>query len=181
MLVLASRSPRRAELLTAAGIAYEIRVADIDETHRPGEGPIEYSLRLAREKAQAVEAAPGETVLGADTIVLLDGEIMGKPRDEQDAARMLTALSGRQHDVITGVCLRRGDLLVLESAVTSVWFQRLSAEEIGWYVASGEPLDKAGAYGIQGLASRFIDRIDGSWTNVVGLPVALVYRMLPRV
>ena len=181
MLVLASRSPRRAELLTAAGIAYEIRVSDIDESHRPGEGPVEYSLRLAREKALAVEASPTEIVLGADTIVLLDGEIMGKPRDAQDAARMLTALSGRQHEVITGVCLRRGDLLVLESAVTAVWFQPLSDEEIGWYVSSGEPLDKAGAYGIQGLASRFIDRIDGSWTNVVGLPVALVYRMLPHV
>lgn len=181
MLVLASRSPRRAELLTAAGIAYEIRVADIDEAHLPGEGPLEYSLRLARGKALAVEAEPQELVLGADTIVLVDGEIMGKPKDDEDAARMLTALSGRQHQVITGVCLRRGETVVTESAVTDVWFQPLSQEEIGWYVASGEPLDKAGAYGIQGLASRFIDRIEGSWTNVVGLPVALVYRMLARV
>jgi septum formation protein len=180
MLVLASRSPRRAELLTAAGIAYEIRVADIDESHRPGESPVEYCARLAREKALAVPALPDEIVLGADTTVIVDDEIMGKPSDEEDAARMLSVLSGRRHEVITGVCLRRGDMLLVETATTAVWFQSLSDAEIGWYISSGEPFDKAGAYGIQGLASRFVDRIDGSWTNVVGLPVALVYRLLAR-
>ena len=178
MLILASRSPRRAELLSAAGIEFRVRVADIDETPRAGEKALDYSLRLAREKALAVEAAPDEVVLGADTIVLLDGEIMGKPRDDADAVRMLGALAGREHEVITGVCLRRGGVVRCEAAVTKVRFARLTGDDIAAYAASGEPSDKAGAYAIQGLASRFVERIEGSYSNVVGLPVELVWRML---
>lgn len=180
MLILASRSPRRAELLTAAGIDFTVRVADIDETPRAGEAPEDYALRLAREKASAVDASEKETVLAADTIVVLDGEIMGKPRDASDARRMLTALSGRRHDVITAVCLRSGEEAHAEAVVTGVWFAPLTDAEIDWYVASGEPMDKAGAYGIQGLASRFVERIEGSYSNVVGLPVAVVYQLLSR-
>jgi septum formation protein len=178
-LVLASRSPRRAELLTAAGIEFTVRAADVDETPRDGEDPREYVLRLAEEKARAGEASDDETVLAADTTVVLGNEIMGKPADAADAARMLRALAGQGHEVITAICLRRGDRVVLDIASTSVWFAPLSEAEIADYVASGEPMDKAGAYGIQGLASKFIDRIEGSYTNVVGLPVALVYRMSP--
>jgi septum formation protein len=177
-LVLASRSPRRAELLAAAGIAFTVRAADIDETPRTGEAPRDYVLRIAEEKARAVPSSESETVLAADTSVVLGTEIMGKPTDAADAARMLRALAGRKHEVITAVCLKRGQYVVRDCETTSVWFARLTDDEIESYVASGEPMDKAGAYGIQGLASRFIDRIDGSYSNVVGLPVALVYRRL---
>jgi len=177
-LVLASRSPRRAELLTAAGIEFTIRTADIDETPRAGEDPMDYVLRLAEEKACAVPCNADETILAADTTVVLDGAILGKPLDRADAVRMLGALSERRHEVITGVCLRSPQRTVREACVTAVWFAPMSAAEIEEYVASDEPMDKAGAYGIQGVASRYIDRIEGSYTNVVGLPVALVYRLL---
>lgn len=178
MLILASRSPRRAELLTAAGIDFTIRVADIDETPRPGEQPLEFALRMAAEKAAAVPVETGEIILAADTIVVVDKEIMGKPRDKADATRMLQVLSGRPHQVLTAICLRCPEKTRVDSASTVVWFQPLTDAEIDWYVESGEPMDKAGAYGIQGLASRFITRIEGSYSNVVGLPVALVYRLL---
>lgn len=178
MLILASKSPRRAELLAAAGIDFTVRTADIDETPRENEKPLEFALRMAAEKAAAVEFRNNETILAADTIVVLGSEIMGKPRDAADATRMLRALSGQAHHVITAVCLRSADRLVVESASTQVWFAAMSDEEIAWYVASGESMDKAGAYGIQGLASRFIPAIEGSWSNVVGLPTELVYRML---
>ncbi len=125
-----------------------------------------------------MQASDDEIVLGADTTVVLRNEIMGKPKDALDAARMLRALSGNRHEVITGICLKRGDRVVRDIACTSVWFAPLSDTEIADYVASGEPMDKAGAYGIQGLASKFVDRIDGSYSNVVGLPVALTYRLL---
>jgi septum formation protein len=174
-LVLASRSARRAELLAAAGIPFTVAAADIDETPSPGEVPLEYVRRLAREKAAAV---PGEFVLAADTIVIVDGEIMGKPTDRADAIRMLEALSGREHDVITAVCLRRPEETIVSCEITRVRFASMTAAEIGEYVDSGEPMDKAGAYGIQGLASRYAERIEGSYSNVVGLPVALVYRLL---
>ena len=177
-LILASRSPRRAELLEAAGIEFTIRVADVDETPRPDELPAHYVERLAREKASAVTSTATETVLAADTTVVLDCLILGKPEDARDAKRMLTALSGRTHEVMTGICLKRGDLIISEVASTTVWFAPMDAAEIDDYVASGEPMDKAGAYGIQGIASRFIERIDGSYSNVVGLPVARVYRHL---
>ena len=177
-LILASGSPRRAELLTAAGIAFIVQAADIDETPRPGEAAPDYALRLAREKAAGV---CGPLVLAADTIVVLDGEIMGKPVDAADAIRMLQALSGREHDVITAVSLRRDDVELFQAETTRVSFVPLSEAEVREYVASGEPMDKAGAYGIQGLASRYVDRIDGSYSNVVGLPMALVYRLLREI
>jgi septum formation protein len=178
MLVLASRSPRRAGLLAAAGIEFRVRPADVDETPGAGEDPEQYALRVAGDKAAAVTLADHETVLAADTVVALAGEIMGKPKDAADASRMLAALSGRRHDVITAICLRNAGVVVRESSSTAVWFAHLTAQEIEWYVASGEPMDKAGAYGIQGLASRFIARIEGDYPNVVGLPVARVYRLL---
>jgi septum formation protein len=177
--VLASRSPRRSELLTAAGIPFVVRAADIDETPLPGELPRDYVLRMAEEKARAVHITESEIVLAADTTVVLGTEILGKPVDADDAARMLTALSGRRHEVLTGVCLVRSDgRMALEAASTAVWFGAMSAAEIEAYVASGEPMDKAGAYAIQGIASRWIERIEGSYGNVVGLPVALVYGLL---
>jgi septum formation protein len=177
-LVLASRSPRRAELLRAAGIDFTVRVADIDETPRSGELPGEYVLRLAEEKALAVAAAVDEIILAADTTVVLGDEILGKPESALDAARMLRALSGQRHDVITGICLKRGTEVVRDMTTTAVWFAPLDESEIADYVGSGEPMDKAGAYAIQGVASRFVDRIEGSYANVVGLPVALIYRHL---
>jgi septum formation protein len=178
VLVLASKSPRRAELLAAAGVEFTVRTADIGETPFAGEKALDFALRMAAEKAAAVEPGVGEVVLAADTIVVVDTEIMGKPRDAADAARMLRALSGRGHEVITAVCLRSAAKTVVDSASTRVWFAGLSEDEIAWYVASGEPMDKAGAYGIQGWASRFIPRIEGSYSNVVGLPVALVCERL---
>jgi septum formation protein len=182
-VVLASRSPRRAELLTAAGIPFVVRAADIDETPRDGELPREYVLRMAEEKARAVAMAESETVLAADTTVVLGTEILGKPVDAADAVRMLRALAGQRHEVLTGVCVLRGagtGRMALEVASTAVWFSAMSADEIEEYVASGEPMDKAGAYAIQGIASRWVERIEGSYGNVVGLPVALVYRMIAR-
>ncbi len=176
-LVLASGSPRRSELLRAAGIDFTVRVADVDEKVLPNELPRDYVVRLSREKAQAV-AADGEIVLGADTTVVVLNEIIGKPVDAKDAERMLRLLSGKWHEVLTGVSLVNDGKTTSDVAVTRVKFAKLSDEEIGWYVASGEPMDKAGAYGIQGHASRFIERIEGSYSNVVGLPVQMVYRML---
>jgi septum formation protein len=178
MIVLASHSPRRAELLRSAGFEFVVRAADIDETPRPGEAALNYACRLAEEKNLAVESAPDEIVLAADTVVVLDSEIMGKPVDSAHARRMLTALSGRKHEVITAISLRSGRRILNDSESTAVWFSPLSEDEIESYVASGEPMDKAGAYGIQGIASRYIDRIEGSYTNVVGLPVAMVYRRM---
>lgn len=177
MLILASQSPRRRELLERAGISFEVYVAGVPEEIRPGESPQDYVCRLAKAKASA---APGQLVLGADTVVVLDKLILEKPTDAADAARMLRLLSGREHSVITGVCLRVGESCLVESSETRVRFLELSAAEIDMYVASGEPADKAGAYAIQGLASKFIDRIEGDYCNVVGLPVSLVYRMLKQ-
>jgi septum formation protein len=180
-IILASRSPRRAELLSAAGIAFDVLAADVDETPRPGEDPAAYVERLAIDKANAVLALrPGARVLGADTTVTVNGEILGKPIDAADATRMLRLLSGRPHLVHTGVALAsaRG----IESGVdtTRVWFDAMTDEDISWYVATGEPVDRAGAYAIQGFASRFIPRIEGSYSNVVGLPVAMVSSILKK-
>lgn len=181
MLILASASPRRAELLRAAGIEFTVRVADVDETLLPGEVPRAYVQRLAQQKAQAVVQA-GELVLGADTTVVINSdegsEIAGKPVDAEDARRMLRQLSGQWHAVLTGVALVRGVRVLTNVDVTRVKFAPLSEEEVNWYVATGEPMDKAGAYGIQGYASRFIEGIEGSYANVVGLPVQMVYRMM---
>jgi septum formation protein len=198
MIVLASASPRRQELLRYAGIPFTVQPADIDETPRPGESPRGYAERLAREKALAVAAMqPQHYVLGADTIVVIDDAILGKPRDPADAARMLRMLSGRTHSVITGVCvvkpeargqgsgagdkerLRTGNRdLRTVSECTLVTMCEISDDEIDDYIATGEPTDKAGAYAIQGIASRWIPRIEGDYSNVVGLPVARVYAML---
>ena len=179
MLILASASPRRAELLRSAGIPFLARpAAGVDETPLEGESPEACAVRLAEAKARAVNAGAGEIVLGADTIVVVDGLILGKPTDDTDAARMLEALSGRRHQVITGICLRADAETVRDFAVTEVWFAPLSARDIANYVATGEPHDKAGGYAIQGVASRFIERIEGNYQNVVGLPVELVWRKL---
>jgi len=155
-----------------------VRVAPVDETPLHGERPEEYVVRLAERKALGVEAAPDEIVLGADTTVVVGSAMLGKPADDREARRMLLQLSGRRHQVLTGICLRRGGQVIRDWAATQVWFSALSRPEIREYVASGEPLDKAGAYAIQGLASRFVERIEGCYFNVVGLPVALVYHHL---
>ena len=189
-LVLASASPRRAELLRAAGFAFETCPVDVDEGARAGEAAASYVRRLAAEKsalaAMAVQgpagveedAREGVVVLGADTAVVVDGEILGKPRDNSDAAAMLRRLSGRRHDVMTGVSVRTCADEVGRVETTAVSFAPLRPDEIAWYVASGEGRDKAGAYAIQGLASRFVSRIEGSYSNVVGLPLACVYELL---
>ncbi len=178
MLILASKSPRRAEILTQAGFAFLVRAADVDEARLEGEAPDAYVRRLAVEKARAVAVEEGEIVLGADTVVVIGGHVLGKPRDMAEAARMLRLLSGAEHEVITGICLRTREREVADSAITRVQFSAMSESEIGAYVVSGEPMDKAGAYAIQGLAARYIERIDGCYFNVVGLPVSLVYRRL---
>ena len=224
-LVLASASPRRAELLRAAGFTFETLVVEIDETQRPGEEPAAYVRRLAMEKSAGALAAlhgPAEAghyvrgaaeaghhvrgdvasdgphsdrsyvvsgfsrtigddepvILGADTTVVVDGQILGKPRDEGDAARMLRRLSGGRHHVLTGVSLRRDAIEAGRVETTAVDFMPLNEADVAWYVASGEGRDKAGAYAIQGLASRFVTRIEGSYSNVVGLPVHTVLALL---
>ena len=205
-VVLASASPRRAELLRAAGLAFETLAVDVDEAVRPGEASKDYVRRLAREKSAEAQRilvdGPPEggphvrtgghrvqdvgsgfsrneaIVIGADTAVVIDGEILGKPADDREAARMLRRLSGRRHDVLTGVSVRKGGVELDRVDVTAVYFNVMSDEDVAWYVASGEGRDKAGAYAIQGLASRFIPRIEGSYSNVVGLPVESVFEML---
>jgi septum formation protein len=182
-IVLASASPRRAELLRNAGIPFTVDVANIPEVGRPGESPVEHAERLARDKAQVVARRnPGKIVLGADTIVVVGDQILGKPRDAKDAARMLRLLSGRAHEVITGVCLaflETGNRkLETSSEQTKVYFAQLNSDDLQNYISTKEPMDKAGAYAIQGIASRWITRIEGDYANVVGLPVALVWKML---
>ncbi|MEQ1868410.1 MAG: Maf family protein [Vicinamibacterales bacterium] len=183
-MILASASPRRAELLTAAGYAFEVLAVDVDERLRPGEAPLAYVQRLAEGKsARALElltAGDGYIVLAADTAVVVGEQILGKPRDAEDAARMLRLLAGRVHVVLTGVSARSAaqELVIVERTV--VEFAQLTEDQIAWYVSSGEGSDKAGAYGIQGLASRFIPRIEGSYSNVVGLPIAAVDHLIQR-
>jgi septum formation protein len=179
ILILASKSPRRSELLTAAGISFEVLAADIDETPLRDESPAAYVERLAIAKARAVlKLRPDARVLGADTTVTIGGEILGKPVDEQDATRMLRLLQGRAHEVHTGVALVSAKGIRSAIDTTRVWFDAMTDKDISWYVATGEPVDRAGAYAIQGFASRFIPRIEGSYSNVVGLPVALVSSIL---
>src|ERR1700719_4231941 len=179
MLVLASASPRRQELLRSAGITFEVQPAHIAEDPLPGEAAKECVERLAAEKALAVaRRRPHDIVLGADTVVVVDGQLLGKPSDAADAARMLRLVSGREHRVITGVCLLVKGQPSVASETTLVTVSEIADKDIADYVASGEPMDKAGAYAIQGIASRWIPRIEGDYSNVVGLPVALVWGML---
>ncbi len=193
-LVLASASPRRADLLRAAGYTFDVLAVDLDERVKPGETPAVYVARLAREKSAAALqriAARAQTcsgperaalhdvvVLGADTTVVVDGRILGKPESDDESGSMLRKLSGRRHDVLTGISLRTsaGEWGHIET--TGVYMSDLSEDDIAWYVESGEGRDKAGGYAVQGLASRFIPRIDGSYANVVGLPVAAVASLL---
>jgi septum formation protein len=179
MLVLASASPRRSELLRNAGISFQVEPAHVPEVPLPQETPLAYAQRLAREKALVVFARhPNGVVLGADTVVVVDNHLLEKPSDAQDAARMLRLLSGRSHQVITGVCVVARGFERTEAEITEVSFSPLSDEEIAGYVRTGEPMDKAGAYGIQGIASRWVKGIEGCYFNVVGLPVQRVYRLL---
>ncbi len=179
-LILASASPRRRELLTIAGFTFHVRSRPVEEIRASGEPPIDYVMRLARAKAEAAWEGRDEIVLGADTTVVLGDRVLEKPVDTADASEMLQALSGKTHRVVTGICLKhaRGEIVGAES--TRVHFLELDAREIADYVASGEPMDKAGAYAIQGLASKFVDRIEGCYFNVMGLPLALVYRNLKK-
>jgi len=196
-LILASASPRRSELLRAAGYEFEVVAAAVDESVRAGESPAMYVRRLAADKSAAAQAGTAKgapharalfvgprfsgadpIVLGADTAVVIDGEILGKPRDDEDAARFLRRLSGTRHEVLTGLSLRQGTAEVGRVETTVVYFHALQEEDIAWYVARGEGRDKAGAYAIQGLASRFIPRVEGSYSNVVGLPVASVAELM---
>jgi septum formation protein len=191
MLILASASPRRQELLRNAGISFAVQPTDFPEIAREGESAKACAERLAREKALAVfRDRPEDLILGADTIVVVDGEMLGKPCDAEDAARMLRLLSGRTHQVTTGVCLVGSTALITENSQLTTGFEDVRSEttmvtvhpltdnDIRFYVSTGEPMDKAGAYGIQGMASRWISRIEGDYFNVVGLPVALVCGML---
>ncbi len=179
-LILASASPRRAELLTSAGFAFDVSPAGVDETLLDAEEPQAYALRVARDKAVtvALRHGDGRVVLAADTVVVAGGEVLGKPRDAHDAERMLRRLSDAVHLVHTAVVVRAPGGETSEVVTTRVHFRRLTDAEIAWYIASGEPDGKAGAYAIQGRGARFVDWIEGSWSNVVGLPIATVYRLL---
>jgi septum formation protein len=184
-LILASASLRRQELLRAARIAFTVKPANVPEDPLPGESPEAMCLRLARDKATTVWEQlvdrDGKVVLGADTTVVVDGHILAKPEDAADATRMLRMLSGRTHEVVTGVCLISAAATDARTETTSVTFSRLSDADIAEYVATGEPMDKAGAYAIQGMASRWIPRVEGEYSNVVGLPVVLVNRLLGEI
>jgi septum formation protein len=199
-LILASASPRRADLLRAAGFTFEIVSVEVDERSHPGESAEEYVARLAEEKARAAAASleagrkPGPAsdvgptlrsadaivVLGADTTVVCGGQVLGKPADRADAERMLRLLAERTHEVLTGICVSSNGRHLIHVERSQVRMSAMTSAEIAWYAASGEPMDKAGGYAVQGLASRFIERIEGSYSNVVGLPVAAVYNLLKR-
>ncbi|MFY9820689.1 MAG: Maf family protein [Thermoanaerobaculia bacterium] len=177
-LVLASGSPRRRELLAGLGLRFTVRAAGLDETPRAGEPPEETVVRLAREKA-AAQGQPGELVLAADTVVVIDGELLGKPRDPEDARRMLAKIAGREHTVLTGVALEEPGRNRRASALerSQVRMAKLTSEEIDWYVATGEPLDKAGSYAIQEIGALIVEEVHGNYTNVVGLPLPLTRRL----
>ena len=182
-LILASQSPRRAEILTTVGWQFEAIAANIDETRLPSEDALTYVTRLARTKAETVakQIESGGLVLGADTVVVIDEEILGQPRDDDDARRMLSLLSGKWHQVVTGVALaRRIDLsqIIVDQQTTRVLFAELSRQQIDWYISTGEPQGKAGAYAIQGKGALLIKEIQGDYFNVVGLPIRLVYKLL---
>jgi septum formation protein len=177
-IVLASASPRRAEILAALGIPFEVVPSAVAEILQPGEDGVSAASRLAREKARDVGRAVSAPVLAADTLVFLGSEILGKPADAADARRMLALLSGKTHSVVTGVALLFEGVLREENAISRVRFAGLSPEEIDWYAATGEPMDKAGAYAVQGAGARFVESIEGSPSNVIGLPARAVYALL---
>jgi septum formation protein len=180
-VVLASASPRRRDLLRMLGIAHEVMPADVDETYRAGEAPVAHAERLAREKAAAIAAgAPGAVVLAGDTIVVIDGDVLGKPVDEADAARMLRRLSGRTHTVFTAVAAGRGERIESSVEAVSVTFRALDDATIAAYVATREPMDKAGAYGIQGYGAAIVERIDGDYFAVMGLAIGRLLTVLRR-
>ena len=177
-LILASQSPRRRELLGLTGLDFIVRVADIDETMDPGKAPFDEVARVSRLKALAVSREPEDVVIAADTIVVCEGQVLGKPRDESDAFRILSLLSGRHHEVMTGLTVLRGDEIVTHTEVTKIHFRDLHPQEVRAYIASGEPMDKAGAYGIQGGAALFADQMEGDYYNVMGLPVCRLAMIL---
>lgn len=178
LIILASGSPRRKQILESLGLAFEVRAADVDESLLPSESASDAAVRLALAKAATVrDAPPGALVVAADTLVVLDGEALGKPRDRAEASRVLTALAGRSHDVVTGVACARGGFVVSGCDTTRVVFGPMSPAEIAAYTSTGEPDDRAGAYAIQGIGGLFVERVEGSPSNVVGLPVRLLYRL----
>ena len=177
-LILASQSPRRRELLGLTGLDFIVRVADIDETMDPAKAPCDEVARVSRMKALAVSREPDDVVIAADTIVVCEGKVLGKPKDEEDAFRILRLLSGRYHEVMTGMTVLRGDEIITHTEVTRIHFRDLLPEEIRAYIASGEPMDKAGAYGIQGGAALFADEMVGDYYNVMGLPVCKLSMIL---
>ena len=177
-LILASQSPRRRELLGLTGLDFMVRVADIDETMDEGKAPFDEVARVSRLKALAVERAREDVVIAADTIVVCEGKVLGKPRDEADAFRILSLLSGRSHEVMTGMTVLRGDEVITHTEVTKIHFRQLHPAELRAYIASGEPMDKAGAYGIQGGAALFVDQMEGDYYNVMGLPVCRLAMIL---
>lgn len=179
-IILASKSPRRQQLLRQLGLEFTVRAAGIDETMRPGAEPSGEVARVSAEKARAVCCAPDDIVIAADTVVAAGNIILGKPKDAADAAGMLRLLSGRAHTVMTGLSVRRGGEVSTAVVKTSVWFRTLTDGEIARYIETGEPMDKAGAYGIQGLAAAFVERIDGDYFSVVGLPICTLGQMLQR-
>ena len=184
-LILASQSLRRAEILTTVGWEFEAIAANIDETRYPAEDALSYVTRLAQTKAETVakQLTAGGLVLGADTVVVIDEEILGQPRDDDDARRMLSLLSGKWHQVVTGIALvRKGDLsqIIVDHQTTRVLFTELSRQQIDWYISTGEPQGKAGAYAIQGKGAQLIKEIEGDYFNVVGLPISLVYELIGK-
>ena len=180
-VILASQSPRRRELLGLTGLDFTVRVADIDESMDPKAAPFDVVARVSRLKALAVSRDPGDVVIAADTIVVCEGRVLGKPRDEEDAFRILSLFSGRHHEVMTGMTVVKDDEIIIHTEVTKIHFRDLHPDEIRAYIASGEPMDKAGAYGIQGGAALFADEMVGDYYNVMGLPVcrlAMILRSL---
>ena len=177
-LILASQSPRRRELLGLTGLDFTVRVTDIDETMDNTKAPFDEVARVSREKAMAVARKPGDGVIAADTIVVCGGKVLGKPRNEEDAFRILSLLSGRDHEVMTGMTVLRGEEIVTHPEVTKIHFRHLHPDEIRAYIATGEPMDKAGAYGIQGGAALFADQMEGDYYNVMGLPVCRLAMIL---
>ena len=176
-VVLASQSPRRRQLLSLIGIEHEVRPANIDETYLPGEEPRAHAVRLARGKAAAI-AIQGAVTIGSDTIVVVDGDVLGKPRDDEEAAEMLRRLSGRSHTVVTAVAVHWRQAMVSDAEEVGVTFRALSEADIRGYIATGEPMDKAGAYGIQGYGATIVERVEGDYFAVMGLPLNRLVRLL---